>query len=172
MSFHYFLSLVLDDFLWKRGIKVVSFENETRELKFSFEMLLQNLITHFKSRSDDVERNRMLEMLIKKIRSDETVPSEYLSLSVDRLFSHMKLGRSLKWYKPSVLKELAESVECLDGYEKYIKIFHAYLRRRIMSKNAAGQVELAGDKEWEESLEGDLAAISDIPALIHQSDGK
>ena len=81
------------------------------------------------------------------------------------LMHHILFG---KWYKPSLLKKLAESVECLDEYEKYIKIFHAYLRRRRRI-NAAGQVELAGDREWDqELLGGDLATISDIPALIRQ----
>ena len=141
--------------------------SETRVLKTKFKVLLERIIACVKGISDNFERDWLLKTFIKKVRSDGTVPNEYLSLSVDRLFSYMNLGRSLKWYKPSILKELAESVECLDEYEKYMKIFGTYLSKRI--KGAVGQVELVGDKEWnKELLEGDLATISDIPALIHQ----
>lgn len=76
--------------------------------------------------------------------------TKFESMTPDEIFGFDYLGRELKWHQFSVVRRLAEHLECLPIYKEYDKKVYQYLSRRsiVQNNHRDSDIHLTVDKEW------------------------
>ncbi len=122
-------------------------ETETREVISEFGLLGMKLARKTKDNYLNV-RERLFRDVSRLLKNNLSM-IEFEAMSKIKLFGpSFLIGGAVKWYNPSALEDIAETLGMKEEYLKYIKLFKSYIAERSVHSDCDGKLHVFTDKEW------------------------